>query len=91
MVLYFAFSLSVAGVRFAENDIDGKPVFSDLSVRRFLNIVHAAIERHQRKVVLVWTISSILAAEVVAAVVEPFIHYAPRTCTLPLPVGGTER
>lgn len=77
LVLYFAFSLSVAGVRFAENDIDGKPVFSDLSVRRFLNIVHAAIERHQRKVVLVLDDFEHLAAEVVAAVVEPFIHYAP--------------
>ena len=77
LVLYFAYSLSVAGVPIAEGDIDGKLVFGNLSVRHFLNIVHSAVERHQRKVVLILDDFEHLGADAVTAVVEPFMRYAP--------------
>ena len=77
LVLYFAFSLSCAGVRIAAGEIEGTSGFSNLSVRHLLNVVHTAIERHQRKVLLVLDDFEHLAAEVVAAVIEPFLRYAP--------------
>lgn len=77
LVLYLAFSLQVAGVKFTGSAIEHRSEFSNLSTRRLLSLLQFLVEREQQRVVMILDDFEHLEAEVIEEVIEPFIRYAP--------------
>ena len=77
LLLYLAFSLSVAGIRVEESGLDAESILSDRPVRHLVNLLHGAIENHQGKVVLILDDFENLEAEPVQTVIDPLIRFGP--------------
>ena len=77
LLLYLAFSLSVAGIRVEESGLDAESILSDRPVRHLVNLMHGAIEDHQGKVVLILDDFENLEAEPVQTVIDPLFRFGP--------------
>lgn len=77
LLLYLAFALSVAGLKVDESGLDVDSIISDRPVRQLVNLLHAAIEDHREKVILILDDFENLEEEPVTAVVEPLMRYGP--------------
>ena len=77
LVLYVAFAISISGVDGVASSWDQQSPADGRSTRRLLNLLHGAVENHREKVVLMMDDFDNLNQEVVDAVIDPLIRYAP--------------
>ncbi len=79
LVLYLALSLFVAGVDLSQYDIGSSSTDDWRSARRLLNCLHGAVERHDRRVVLMLDDFENLSVETVDEIIDPLVRYAPHS------------
>lgn len=77
LVLYVALAMSIAGVDEVDRHCEGASQGDGQSTRRLLNTIHTAVHNHDGQVVLMMDDFDHLGAEIVDAVIEPLIRYAP--------------
>jgi len=77
LLTYIAFSLSVGGVPFENDQIGLEFQLSDLSERDFLSLIIHFIAESQQRVVLILDDFENLGSEVVDTVIGPFLEYSP--------------
>ena len=79
LVLYLALALSVSGMDLSRCGIGGDSTDGWRSARRLLNCLHGAVERHDRRVVLVLDDFENLSIETVNEIIDPLVRYAPNS------------
>ena len=79
LVLYLALALSVAGVDLSRCGIGSGSTDDWRSARRLLNSLHGAVERHDRRVVLMLDDFENLSVETVDEIIDPLVRYAPNS------------
>ena len=77
LVLYLALALSVAGVDLSRCGIGSGATDGWRSARRLLSSLHSAVERHDRRVVLMLDDFENLSVETVDEIIDPLVRYAP--------------
>ena len=77
LVTYIAFSLAEGGVDFEASNTGIELNYSDLSLREFLSVIMHIIAEQDSRVVLVLDDFENLDAEVIRAVIDPLLEYAP--------------
>lgn len=76
LVLYLALALSVAGVDLSRCGIGSGSTDDWRSARRLLNSLRGAVERHDRRVVLMLDDFENLSMEAVDEIIDPLVRYA---------------
>ena len=79
LALYLALALSVAGVDLSRCGIGSGSSDDWRSARRLFNCLHGAVERHDRRVVLMLDDLENLSTETVDEIIDPLVRYAPNS------------
>jgi len=82
LLTYIAFALSEGGVAFDTNDGGLDYRFEELSEREFLSLIIHFVAEHQERVVLILDDFEHLGEDVIRAVIDPLLQYAPENLHL---------
>ena len=79
LVLYVALALSLAGIDLTRCGIGADSTAGWRSARRLLNCLHGAVERHDKRVVLMLDDFENLSIETGDEIIDPLVKYAPNS------------